>query len=735
MQLLKELKRRRVFSAAAAYLVVGWLLTEVLTTLLPAFGAPLWTSKAVMLVFALGFLPAIILSWAYEITPEGIKRDADVVPTDGNASNSPGMFVYAAIAVVAIGVILVSVLGSKTNVDEPTPLYGAVNSPSVAVLPFVNMSGNEENEYFSDGLTETLLHMLAQIPELKVAARTSSFAFRDQNKTITEIASALDVAHVLEGSVQRSGDRVRITAQLIRAADGFHVWSANYDRTLEDIFAIQDEIAAKVGGELSESLLGTTNGTNVAGTATSSTGAYDLYLQAFKGRATYSYGGLQAAEGLLKGSLTIDPDFLDAKIELAMNYWQQVETGLMDQQDAFAEIVAIADQVIAARSTDVNARAIRLFANTSGRSLQIGPQVILEAIGELEKIVAEAPAKFEPKLMLTRLYQRLQQPEKALPLLQDALARDPLNPRIHYELGTLYIAVQRPEDARAALLKSLEIEQNQPNAYANLGQLSLQAGDGLEYIRQMLRAIEVDPADYELPGLVASFLYQLGLIEEGDDFRDRVLAVAPTSAVSYRIELLRALSSGDLDASTASARRAIEDDIDDRRFSYAGAVQHLLRVAVSRATLDEEIQYLNQHAPNILDIEIANAPAKYRTVQYLAFDAWYVLLPREEMLRRLERLGEIAMSFGFDPMSDPNTNLGVLALRGDVAEAVEVALTEVLNQSVAVNFGWRESIKQAQFADIVADPRVQAGIKRWESEESAIREQVRKFLLDLSNSS
>ncbi len=735
MPLFDELKRRSVFHVAATYLVVGWLLTEVLTTLLPAFGAPPWVSRAVILVFALGFIPAIILSWVYEITPDGIKKDSEVDRQDRAPRRSPSRSGYVAVIAVAVGVVLVSVFSSMVAIEPAAQSVSVVSNASVAVLPFINMSGNEENEYFSDGLTETLLHILAQIPDLKVAARTSSFAFRDQNKTIVEIADALDVAHVLEGSVQRSGDRVRITAQLIRANDGFHVWSENYDRTLDDIFRIQDEIAVKVGGALSASLLGSINDGTLQRTATtSSPEAFDLYLQALQGMATNSHGGLRTAEGLLKGALTIDPDFLDAKTELAINYWQQVETGLMDQQAAFTNIVALVDQVIAIRPDDADARAIRVFANAAAQSLEVGPQMFLDAGVELEAIVAAAPSAFQPKLMLARVYQGTQQLAKAVPLMQDALARDPLNPQIHYELGSLYNGLEQPEEARAALMKSLEIEPNQPNAYAILGRMSLRAGDGLDYLRQILRAMEVDPADHELPGVIAELLYWLGLVEEGDDFRNRVMAVAPTSEIAYRIALVRAINIGDEVASIASARRAIEDDVDDRRFAFSGAVQHLLRVAAKRATVEEESRYLNEHAPGILDIEVVSAPAKYRAAQLAAFDAWYVALPRDEMLSRLETLGNISLKFGFDPKNVPPVHLGILALSGDVEEAVEVALGGVFSKSVAINLGWQETFALPHYADIVADPGVQKAMRQWQAEEDAMREQIKAFLLDLSTS-
>lgn len=735
MSLFDELKRRNVFRVVAAYLVVGWLLTEVLTTLLPAFGAPPWVPRAVMLAFALGFLPAIILSWVYELTPDGIKREHEVDREGSAGLKTSKRLEIITITSVVVGIIFISVFGSRTIIDEPSPAAAPISNASVAVLPFVNMSGSEDNEYFSDGLTETLLHMLTQIPDLKVAARTSSFSFRDQNKTIIEIAEALDVAHVLEGSVQRSGDRVRITAQLIRAADGFHVWSENYDRTLDDIFGIQDEIAAMVGGSLSASLLGSGDGAATASAMTAIPDAYDLYLQALQYRATFSYGGLDAAEGLLKGALTIDPDFLEAKTELASNYWYQVETGLMDQDTAFPQIIATTDQVLAIRPEDADARALQVSATAALRAQQDGPQAMVEATADLEQIVAAAPKAFLPKVLLTRFYQGRGQFDQAVPLMEDALRQDPFNPRIHYELGSLYIALEQWDDARAALQRSLEIEPAQPNALANIARTSLQAGDGVDFLQQFLKAIEVDPADYELPGIIAGFLYELDLIEEGDDFRDRVLAIAPTSEISYQIEMLRAINIGDEVGSVASARRAIEDDIDDRRFSFGGAARHLLRVAASRGTVAEETEFLQENSPGILNIDEETMPLKYRGAQFAAFDAWYVSLPRDEMLRRLARLGEIAESFGFDPEQNPDIYVGILVLQGQVDEAIEIALADLFSESVAVHLDWRRTLSQAQYAEFVEDPRIQAAMQKWEDEEAALSAQIKTYLADLSVSS
>ena len=728
MPLIAELRRRNVFRVAAAYLVVGWLLTEVLTTILPTLGAPNWAARAVILTFAFGFIPAVVLSWVFELTPDGIKREHEVDRSDSVTSKTGRKLDYITILGVVLVVLFFGFFSARTADDEP-PVVIASNA-SVAVLPFVNMSDDKDNEYFSDGLTETLLHMLAQVPDLKVAARTSSFACKDQNRSIQDIAQALGVAHVLEGSVQRVGDRVRITAQLIRAGDGFHVWSSSYDRTLDDIFGIQDEIAEKVGTSLSESLLGKPKDEMFAGITTTNSDAYDLYLQARKERATFSYGGLQAAERLLKGALTIDPDFMDAKSELAVNYIHQVETGLMDGESTFPEIIAIADQVLAVRPDDVVAQAVRIFGDAMIRVDAGELTAFTEIEGDLEEIVASAPGVLYPRVLLVRAYKSANKNDEALVLLEDALQRDPFNSAIHYELGTLHMNRRDWDEAQTSLEKSLEIEPTQPNDISLAG-IALHRGDAVGYVQYSLKAIEVDPSDHELHGFLAGFLYRLGLVEEGDDFRNRVMAIAPTSEVAYQINLLRAISLGDTDASIAAARQAVEDDIEDRRSAFGGAVRHLLRAATRSGTYEQEAAFLEEHAPGILDVYEESLPPKIKNSQFAALEAWYVTQPRDEFLNRLDTLMEFAVANGFDLKRAHSANMGILAMRGDVQEAIKVGLSEVFVGSVAERLNWRETYSQPYLADVVADPQVQAALKRWEEEEESLRGQVQTYLADI----
>jgi TolB-like protein/Tfp pilus assembly protein PilF len=732
MSIVAELKRRNVFRVAAAYLVVGWLLTEVLTTILPTLGAPDWTSRAVILIFAFGFIPAVVLSWIYELTPEGVKREEDVNRDDSVTSKTGRKLDYVTVSAVVALVIFLALFGARQANNVPVDSQSTAAAASIAVLPFVNMSNDEDNEYFSDGLTETLLHMLTQIPELKVAARTSSFSFKGQNKTIGEIADALDVAHVLEGSVQRVGDRVRVTAQLIRADDGFHVWSEPYNRTLEDIFGIQDEIAAMVGGALSVSLLGDTSETLLAGVSTDSADAYDLYLLALNERAKNSFGSLRAAEDLLKGALTIDPDFLDAKAALAGNYLRQAETGLRDPEQTWNDVVVIAEQVLAVRPDDVDALAAKIYVEAANAAQQADRESVDIAVDELEKLAQATPGNLNVIIYMSRLMQGDEQ-ERVLPLLLAYLDRDPLSPVVHYELGNRYMQDGENDKALASFERSLELEPSQPNAYVMIGFSKLNDGDGLGFLQSFLKAVEVDPQDHEVPGMIAGFLYNLGLIDEADDFRNRVMAIAPTSEIAYQIDLLRAISTGDSESGTATARRVIEDDVPNRRSAFASSVQYLLRSAIERDALDAEFAYLEEQAPGLLDIESQSAPVKFRAAQFVAFDAWFVALPRDELLRQIDKMRELAESFGQQPMDNPDVQFAVLSLAGDAAAAVDVALENIVNESVLAHPGWRQTIAQAQYRDVIADPRIQAALQRWEDEEAAIRERVKTYLADLSS--
>jgi len=331
-----ELKRRNVFKVAAAYVIVGWLIMQIGDVMAPAMHLPDWINSAFAFFLVLGFPVALILSWAFEMTPEGIRLEKNVDRGKSITHLTGRKLDYWIIAllVVAVGFFAFDkfVLDPERDAERldaavQVARQEAVQSTepekglSIAVLPFVNMSEDESNEYLSDGISEELLNVLARFPGLRVAARTSAFQFKGRNQDIAEIARQLRVNHVLEGSVRKSGNRLRITAQLIEADSGFHLWSESYDRELEDIFAIQDEISAAIAEalEVELALADSQPGTGLPTVpAAASAQAYEYYLrgrQLINGR---SRSGLEEAVAVLERALELDEAYAPAHAQLAI---------------------------------------------------------------------------------------------------------------------------------------------------------------------------------------------------------------------------------------------------------------------------------------------------------------------------------------------------------------------------------------------------------------------------------
>ncbi len=263
MSFLNELKRRNVFRVGAAYIVAAWLVIQVAETIFPLFGYGDTPARLVVIALSIGFIPSLIFSWVFEITPEGLKKDADVVREHSITHVTGKKLDRIILIVMALALVyfafdkfvleparvseIVEETAQQARSDALVESYG---EKSIAVLPFVNMSADPEQEYFSDGISEELLNLLAKIPELRVISRSSSFSFKNKDIEIPEVAKQLNVAHVLEGSVRKAGSRIRITAQLIEARSDTHLWSQVYDRELDDIFAIQDEVATAISRAL-----------------------------------------------------------------------------------------------------------------------------------------------------------------------------------------------------------------------------------------------------------------------------------------------------------------------------------------------------------------------------------------------------------------------------------------------------------------------------------------------------
>jgi len=444
LSLFKELKRRNVFKVAAAYIIVGWLIMQAGDTLAPALHLPEWVNSLLAFFLILGFPLAMFFSWAYEMTPDGIKKEKEIDRSKSITHLTSRKLDFMIIGVLAVALMYfawdkfltspkpdvkptqTAAVAEQATTDTASARQKADNK-SIAVLPFVNMSSDPEQEYFSDGITEEVLNLLAKIPQLKVTSRSSAFSFKGQNIDIPTVARKLNVAHVLEGSVRKSGNRVRITTQLIEADTDVHMWSESYDRELDDIFAIQDEIALKVVNVLKLQLVGDTSVSRQTNTS-----AYTAYLQ---GEYFFRQGRMNelgAAHDAFRQALAIDPDYAPAWVGLGKTLRAQANADVIDlvsgtqaareavikslQLDEFlAPAWAVLSYIQYVYDWDWNAAS-----NTIRTALMYGPQD-LNVLGNAA-ILAKTLGQYE----------------KAIELGKKARDIDPISAETSNDLGIIY---------------------------------------------------------------------------------------------------------------------------------------------------------------------------------------------------------------------------------------------------------------------------------------------------------
>ena len=338
-----ELKRRNVYRVAVAYAVVSWLLIQIATATFPVLGIPNWATKLVIALVVLGFPIALVLAWAFDITPEGVQRTGETgTGPRGSHRKWIALVAFASVAAASIGVWQWQSGSGVEQVDDRQPgeLPRDPQMKSIAVLPFVNMSGDPANDYFSDGITEEILNAIAHLPNLRVAASTSSFAYKGRNEDVAAIAKNLRVTNVVEGSVQRMEDRIRVTAKLIDASSGLSLWSDRYDREASDLFAVQDEIAKAIARALKLTFEGRTSPGVRSGT--DNVASYDAYLKALD--ASGNKRDVPEALKFVDEAIALDPTFAAAyalKAKLLSNMaFLSASSASYDQYVAQGEIAA-----------------------------------------------------------------------------------------------------------------------------------------------------------------------------------------------------------------------------------------------------------------------------------------------------------------------------------------------------------------------------------------------------------
>jgi len=741
MSLFNELKRRNVFRVGIAYTVVAWLVAQVVDLVLENFGAPAWFMRSLLVILAAGLPISIVFAWAFEMTPEGIKKEKDVDRSQSVTGVTGRKLDRMIIGIMAV-VIAFLILDRFVLKDESAQTVAATDSqaieitevaepvvdtgPSVAVLPFVNMSGDANNEYFSDGLTETLLHMLAQLPELRVAARTSSFAFKGKDTGIAEISQILGVAHILEGSVQKSGNRVRITAQLIRAEDGFHVWSQNYDRTLDDIFAIQDEIATDVANALDSSLLG--GGNNIHGVNTVNLSAYETYLKGREQQAINSYASLPRAQSLFKEALAADPGFIDAKLALANNYRQMSWTGIMTEDDALRQSQPLIEQVLESDPGNYLARALKLQSEL-GFSDQFVPEERTRKVQELRDLLPLlSDSSYLREVVALQLGFIQVREQEALEVLEAGLLIDPLAANLLDTLGKTLRRMDRYDEAMEVLQRALTQQPDNPNIYFDIADVKANLGDLYGALEWRRKAIELDPQDHELAAELAENLFNLGLLEEGNHWAAKSIALAPQSAVGRRVRMQQAYARGDMDQALTLAQSMIKDQVSIRQGSLGDALNIHNELMSANGREKEAYDFLLSVRPELEDF--ATFPGDWKGVQMqgrmvrlmAAFKS-----PEETRQAWLDYTTTMDRAFPRWRERIENQILDEL-MQGRLDEAERLAIDVHLSQPIASDLRRVERLQAPEFGAINQKPELMARMSEVQMEKAQLRDGVSEMM-------
>lgn len=598
VSLIQELKRRNVFRVAVAYAVVSWVILQIIDVISPIFDLPVWAPKLLFVILAVGAIPALIFAWAFEITPEGLKKEEDVdrsasiVGTTGRKLN----YVIVAALVLAVTLLLVerqSKEGAETPQSIADTVVDAEVTKSIAVLPFVNMTSDPEQEFFSDGISEEILNSLAAVRELKVAGRTSSFAFKGKNEDLRLIGDALGVTHILEGSVRKAGEQVRITAQLIQANNGFHLWSETYDRQLVDVFAIQDEIAGEILKQLKLKLL--SGDAAVAESDRTSPEAYELYLKARQRIYGRVGAEIELAVKELDDVIALDPQYAPAYAQrgIATILLSEEQYGSLPNTEAHRRGQRYIDQALALNPN--------LAYGWAGRGLyqSDNPANAEEAIDSLMKALEINPNLIDASNWLNNTLRDVGDMSGALGVISELVERDPFYRPAFGNAIQMFNSFGQTEKAEALLQRMARLDPDSPDIlmgrsinYLFSGKLgeSLQAMEARSVQGSMGGVARV----YLSIGLIGTQQYQRAL-DEGDHFQK----VVPLYELGRRDEAY----------------------VLARNFAAEGDLGNLFYLFIRENREQELIDYVEERWPNIEAFALENPGNEYGfdTISYLAY--------------------------------------------------------------------------------------------------------------------
>ncbi len=598
-KLIQELKRRNVFRVGVAYVVVAWLIIQVVETVSEPLGLPEWTVAFFIVLMLAGFPLILLFSWAFELTPEGLKKTADVDRDESVTADTGKKLNYATIFVLVLALgyfIWERQTHDETAPDEPVAEVVQTEAISVAVLPFVNMSADPDQEYFSDGISEELLNLLAKIPEVRVPARTSSFQFKGQNLDIGEVAEQLNVKHVLEGSVRKADVRVRITAQLIEAETGYHLWSDTYDRELTDIFAIQDEISAAIVAALSETL-GLSVAAAPSATPAASSDAYNLFLLAQHQLKNRTKQDLEAAIPNYERALELDPDYAPAHAGLGLTWY------LLTRSNSTYGTLTLDESL--AKGLPHLERALELDPDLPEALGAMGLTFAAreryeEAVPYYERALELNPSLTDVRNWYSSALSSLGRDEDAFAEMVRAYEMDPLSVlTLNNYINDLLL--RRSFDKMEPLLDRLtQIDPARGMSFR--GFMLITQGRAAEGAASAINALEIDPENFRLRMQAAMSLYNLGHKEAG-------LGIWPFPDDTYDLVSLSTNFEEQLDQAKARYEQDSSDVVRLRDLAWA---------YWEAGNREEGLRLMNQYLATVSD---ARRPVDFANIM-LIIDAW-----------------------------------------------------------------------------------------------------------------
>jgi len=514
LPLIQELKRRNVIRVGIAYVAFSWLLIQVIETVFPAFGLSETAFRSVVIALAVGLLPVLIFAWAFELTPEGLKKEKDVdraasmTPKTGKTLDRAIMVLLAlAVTFFAVDKFVIDPQRDAERIESAAEAAveqafaeaeAALPERSIAVLPFDDLSAAGDQEYFSDGLAEEVLNLLVKIPELRVISRYSAFSYKNKGLDIATIASELRVRHILQGSVRRDGDNVRITAQLIDTRDDSHIWSDTYDRSMQNIFGVQDEISLMVVNQLRVTLLNELPKARITDPV-----AYDLFLQ---GRHFGRQAAFEESLELLERSLELDPDYVPARMEIARNYMNMAGRAGYPRAEGYENARKAATNALA-----VDPDCANCF-NSLGWIAARWDHDLATAARHYQRAIELDPTSLSIINGVSALLGNLGRQEDGLQLAEYVVDREPLHASLRANLGANYAAVGRFEDAIESYQAAIRLYPGYPGAHGAVGEFLAFLGDpeaGIEFSVK-----EPSPAWRAISEAIV--YHALGQIEEAD---------------------------------------------------------------------------------------------------------------------------------------------------------------------------------------------------------------------------